>query len=316
MIDDAPPRPDQVDGFKLGVNYGWNKVRFPAPIPAGSACERAESCPWTRSAAAGSRSSPASRSRSRAARNRSASRTRRAGADRLRLDAGRLPPFDSRDDAFPALRTLVGRFDPTRLRRLPAAHGSASPSRPERPGMPWWRRPAPPRGPAPAARRRGLKADAVDWRDRPRRRAAWTPSRPAGSRSAATSTWASASWRRPATTSRPLRFRSRPDPARARLDPRGRPGAPILLLHGLGATKAEFLPTVRLWPTRVIAMDLPGFGDTDKPFPAPYDPPFFAELGRVGAGRAGDRARPRARHSMGGRVAIEFGCATPTGRRA
>ena len=23
-------------GFKLGVNYGWNKVRFPAPVPTGS----------------------------------------------------------------------------------------------------------------------------------------------------------------------------------------------------------------------------------------------------------------------------------------
>ena len=23
-------------GFLLGVNYGWNKVRFPAPVPAGS----------------------------------------------------------------------------------------------------------------------------------------------------------------------------------------------------------------------------------------------------------------------------------------
>jgi acyl dehydratase len=22
-------------GFKLGVNYGWNKVRFPAPVPTG-----------------------------------------------------------------------------------------------------------------------------------------------------------------------------------------------------------------------------------------------------------------------------------------
>jgi acyl dehydratase len=22
-------------GFKLGVNYGWNKVRFPAPVPVG-----------------------------------------------------------------------------------------------------------------------------------------------------------------------------------------------------------------------------------------------------------------------------------------
>ena len=24
------------EGFKLGVNYGWNKVRFPAPVPAAS----------------------------------------------------------------------------------------------------------------------------------------------------------------------------------------------------------------------------------------------------------------------------------------
>jgi acyl dehydratase len=23
-------------GFKLGINYGWNRVRFPAPVPAGS----------------------------------------------------------------------------------------------------------------------------------------------------------------------------------------------------------------------------------------------------------------------------------------
>ena len=23
-------------GFKMGINYGWNKVRFPAPVPAGS----------------------------------------------------------------------------------------------------------------------------------------------------------------------------------------------------------------------------------------------------------------------------------------
>jgi acyl dehydratase len=26
----------QSQGFKLGVNYGWNKVRFPAPVPTGS----------------------------------------------------------------------------------------------------------------------------------------------------------------------------------------------------------------------------------------------------------------------------------------
>lgn len=26
----------EITGFKLAVNYGWNKVRFPAPVPAGS----------------------------------------------------------------------------------------------------------------------------------------------------------------------------------------------------------------------------------------------------------------------------------------
>jgi acyl dehydratase len=26
----------KTEGFKLGVNYGWNKVRFPAPVPVGS----------------------------------------------------------------------------------------------------------------------------------------------------------------------------------------------------------------------------------------------------------------------------------------
>jgi acyl dehydratase len=24
------------EGFKMGVNYGWNKIRFPAPVPSGS----------------------------------------------------------------------------------------------------------------------------------------------------------------------------------------------------------------------------------------------------------------------------------------
>ena len=44
-------------GFKLGVNYGWNRVRFPAPVPAGSRVRaKAEVGRWTRSAAAGGRS--------------------------------------------------------------------------------------------------------------------------------------------------------------------------------------------------------------------------------------------------------------------
>ena len=36
MIDGFRPTLFQSTGFKLGVNYGWNKVRFPAPVPTGS----------------------------------------------------------------------------------------------------------------------------------------------------------------------------------------------------------------------------------------------------------------------------------------
>jgi acyl dehydratase len=36
MIDGFRKDLIQSEGFALGVNYGWNKVRFAAPVPAGS----------------------------------------------------------------------------------------------------------------------------------------------------------------------------------------------------------------------------------------------------------------------------------------
>ena len=36
MIDGMRRELIESTGFKLGVNYGWNKVRFPAPVPVGS----------------------------------------------------------------------------------------------------------------------------------------------------------------------------------------------------------------------------------------------------------------------------------------
>lgn len=36
MIDGFRPALLESTGFKLGVNYGWDKIRFPAPVPAGS----------------------------------------------------------------------------------------------------------------------------------------------------------------------------------------------------------------------------------------------------------------------------------------
>ncbi len=36
MIDGFRDQLFQSTGFTMGVNYGWNKVRFPAPVPSGS----------------------------------------------------------------------------------------------------------------------------------------------------------------------------------------------------------------------------------------------------------------------------------------
>jgi pimeloyl-ACP methyl ester carboxylesterase len=86
-----------------------------------------------------------------------------------------------------------------------------------------------------------------------------------------------------------------------------------VLLHGLGATKASFLPTVAaLAPNhRVIALDLPGFGDSVKPLAAAYDPPFFARsvIGLLDA--LGIERAHVVGNSMGGRVALELGMLYP-----
>ena len=90
-------------------------------------------------------------------------------------------------------------------------------------------------------------------------------------------------------------------------------GEPLVLLHGLGGTKISFLPTIAaLAPERrMIAIDLPGFGDSDKPFPAPYDAAFFARwaIATLDALEL-DRAHILG-HSMGGRVALEVGMRAP-----
>ena len=91
-------------------------------------------------------------------------------------------------------------------------------------------------------------------------------------------------------------------------------GPPALALHGLGGTKGSFLPTVAGLADRfrVIAMDLPGFGDSDKPIGAAYDARYFAgaavdlldalELDRVHL----------IGNSLGGRVALEIALRHPS----
>jgi pimeloyl-ACP methyl ester carboxylesterase len=85
-----------------------------------------------------------------------------------------------------------------------------------------------------------------------------------------------------------------------------------VLLHGLGATSASFLWTI--WDLardyRVIAVDLPGFGESGKPVRALHAAYFarwviaFLDALKI------DRAH-MAGNSMGGRVALEVGLRAP-----
>jgi pimeloyl-ACP methyl ester carboxylesterase len=83
----------------------------------------------------------------------------------------------------------------------------------------------------------------------------------------------------------------------------------IVCVHGLGGTKASFLPTVNALADdyRVVAIDLPGFGESDKPIGAPYDAPWFARSLFAAMDALGIERAHVAGNSMGGRVAIEAG---------
>ncbi|HEX6228046.1 MAG TPA: alpha/beta fold hydrolase [Solirubrobacterales bacterium] len=90
-------------------------------------------------------------------------------------------------------------------------------------------------------------------------------------------------------------------------------GEPVLCLHGLGGTKASFLSTVAALADRhrVIALDLPGFGDSDKPLLAAYDAPYFADAATALLDELGIEQAHLIGNSMGGRVAIELALLRP-----
>jgi pimeloyl-ACP methyl ester carboxylesterase len=90
-------------------------------------------------------------------------------------------------------------------------------------------------------------------------------------------------------------------------------GSPVLLLHGLGASKVSLLPTLAaLAPGfRPIAVDLPGFGDSVKPLRAAYDAPYFARAVIALMDALGIRRADVVGNSMGGRVALEVGLRFP-----
>jgi pimeloyl-ACP methyl ester carboxylesterase len=89
-------------------------------------------------------------------------------------------------------------------------------------------------------------------------------------------------------------------------------GDPVILLHGLGATKASFLPTVLALARdhRVIAADLLGHGDTAKPL-VRYDAPTYARFVVSLMDTLGIQRADLIGNSMGGRISLEVAMTTP-----
>lgn len=90
-------------------------------------------------------------------------------------------------------------------------------------------------------------------------------------------------------------------------------GPNVLLLHGLGGTRASFFETAAALSRRyrVHAPDLPGFGSSSKPPLGAYSARWFAD---IVLGLMDELEIERAHvvgNSMGGRVAIEVGLTAP-----
>lgn len=90
-------------------------------------------------------------------------------------------------------------------------------------------------------------------------------------------------------------------------------GPDVLLLHGLGGTRASFFETAATLSRRyrVHAPDLPGFGSSSKPARGAYNARWYAHdilgfMDELGI----DRAHVVG-NSMGGRIAIEMGLSAP-----
>ena len=90
-------------------------------------------------------------------------------------------------------------------------------------------------------------------------------------------------------------------------------GPDVLLLHGLGGTRASLFETAAVLSRsyRVHAPDLPGFGSSSKPAIGAYNARWFAD---IMLGLMDELEIERAHmvgNSMGGRVAIEAGLVAP-----
>jgi pimeloyl-ACP methyl ester carboxylesterase len=87
---------------------------------------------------------------------------------------------------------------------------------------------------------------------------------------------------------------------------------PVLMLHGLGATNASLLPCIAdlARDHRVIAPDLPGFGQSAAPS-ASYSPAWYAAWVKALLAQVGIRQAVVLGNSLGGRIALEAGLTHP-----
>jgi pimeloyl-ACP methyl ester carboxylesterase len=90
-------------------------------------------------------------------------------------------------------------------------------------------------------------------------------------------------------------------------------GRDVLLLHGLGGTRASFFETAAALSQRyrVHAPDLPGFGSSSKPARGAYNTGWFAE---IMLGMMDEQEISQAHivgNSMGGRIALEMAMLAP-----
>jgi pimeloyl-ACP methyl ester carboxylesterase len=90
-------------------------------------------------------------------------------------------------------------------------------------------------------------------------------------------------------------------------------GPDVLLLHGLGGTRASLLETAAALSSRyrVHAPDLPGFGSSCKPAIGGYNARWFAEVITALMDSLEIEQAHVVGNSMGGRIAIELGLTRP-----
>jgi pimeloyl-ACP methyl ester carboxylesterase len=92
----------------------------------------------------------------------------------------------------------------------------------------------------------------------------------------------------------------------------GNKGPSVLLIHGAGGSVENWLPNIGAFTEeyRIYALDLPGFGRSDKPS-IPYSVPYLAEFVPDFLAVHGVERAHIVGHSMGGAIALQMAFSRP-----